>query len=268
MGIDILSQASTFETAKDQDLVSIDEWLKESGALKERTTERGQIVTALKMVWWVLCAPFHYSVLVVKKLFLCIFLSFSRAISRALSMVRYVRDWVVDTLTLAKIVANRRVKALSLLMLCLLVTMIGPLGVLAWFGLLVMYVMCFIPTDARYYVRFFENLQRVWTETLDDDDIVAPEAQTILAVDKKKRTGFACKLAVRAISKVGLLSATKANALVYQKVVLDEMKTLNVRYSDRVRILPLAIAACLDRPEEVRKVEECIKHYTSTSTAL
>nr|UHS72171.1 MAG: hypothetical protein [Tombusviridae sp.] len=268
MGIDILSQATSFETARDQEFVQIDEWLKESGALKERTTERGQIVTALKMVWWILCAPFRYPYLAAKKLFLCVLCFISRSFFRTVCAIRFVRDWMLDTLTMAKIVANRRVKLLGLAMLCLLISLIGLYGVVVWMGLVVAYVLCFIPTDARYYVRFFENLQRVWAEVLDDDDVINSDPQTILRVEKKKRTGFACKLAVRAISKVGMLSATKANALVYQKVILDEMRTLNVRYSDRVRILPLAIAACLDRPEEVRKVEECIRHYTSTSPAL
>nr|UHS72240.1 MAG: hypothetical protein [Tombusviridae sp.] len=265
MGSDILSQCPTFETVKDNH--SVEEWLRDCAALKERTTLRGQIVTALKMVWFVLCAPFRYPYLVVKKLFLCVLTVVTHLLSRIVAVFRFGRNWIVDTLTLARIVSNRRIKALSLLVLAISITMFGMLGFLIWVLLIFAYVLCFIPSDARYYVHFFENLQRVWSESLDEhEEIVAKEGMP-LAVERKQRTGFACKLAVRAISKVGLLSATKANALVYQKVLLDEMRSLNVRYNDRIRILPLAIAACLDRPEEVRKVEECIKHYTSASMA-
>jgi len=84
----------------------------------------------------------------------------------------------------------------------------------------------------------------------------------------KVKNTFACKLAIRAISKVGLLTPTRANALVYQKVILDDMRTLNVRCADRVRVLPLAIAACLSRPDEVSKVESCIKQLYSTSSGF
>jgi hypothetical protein len=45
------------------------------------------------------------------------------------------------------------------------------------------------------------------------------------------------------------------------------MQALKVRHSDRVRVLPLAILACLDRPEEVQKVERCFEHLYTSSTA-
>lgn len=99
------------------------------------------------------------------------------------------------------------------------------------------------------------------TEELEEAEASAP-------VPPVKRDRFACKLAVRAISRVGLLAPTKANALVYQKVILDDMRELKVRCNDRLRVLPIAIAACLERPEEVKQVERCIKHLTTGSSVL
>jgi hypothetical protein len=108
-----------------------------------------------------------------------------------------------------------------------------------------------------------EQLGRAWDSALDAKDL--PDTMENVTIKANKRDKFACKIAIRAISKVGLLSPTKANALVYQKVILDEMRALNVRCADRVRVLPLAIAACLERPEEVRRVEGCIKYLTAQS---
>jgi len=119
------------------------------------------------------------------------------------------------------------------------------------------FVSCWLPTDVKYYIVLLNRLSAAWEQALDAKDL--PEDMSGVRVSPKKRSKFACKLAIRAISKVGLLRPTEANAKVYQKVILDDMKVLNVRFAHRVEVLPLAIAACLERPAEVRKVEECIK---------
>jgi len=122
-------------------------------------------------------------------------------------------------------------------------------------------VLFLIPTDYRYYLELKRQLDHAWSQT-------GEIAQDPPVVPKKERNSFACRLAERAISRVGLLTNTKANALVYQKVILDEMKAINVRFSDRVRILPLAVAACLYRPSEVRDVERWIQRFVSPTNVL
>jgi hypothetical protein len=127
------------------------------------------------------------------------------------------------------------------------------------------YVLCFVPTDIKYFLRYRESLSRAWNEVLasgEETDLPESAPEVGFRRVEKGRKGFACRVAVKAISEVGLLKPTKANALVYQKVVLKVLSDMRVRYVDRVRILPHAIAACLDRPEEVSKVEGCIALLT------
>lgn len=181
-------------------------------------------------------------------------------------MVRCLREEVQDYMSVIRLSFNKRMRAL---LLCISVTLVGCLGV---FGLCLAvvfamgWVSCYLPSDIKFYVKIVKRMSRAWDDALMEADIAPVEGQ-VMDVPKTTRNRFACKLAIRAIARVGLLKATRANSLVYQKVILDDMQVLKVRHSDRVRVLPLAILACLDRPEEVQKVERCFEHLYTSSTA-
>jgi hypothetical protein len=234
--------------------------------LKERATCGGQIVTALKMVWCWFLAPFQALMWGLKKVFFPFILAFRllrRMVRVARQALRATKEWILDTGMILKAATNRRMRAFIVAVLVYLTVMLGMFGLVVGVVGLFCWVMCYVPADARYYIRLFESLSRAWEDALDAKEL--SEDLKFEPVKAKKRSKFACKLAIRAISRVGMLSPTKANALVYQKVLLDDMQSLHVRMSDRVRVLPLAIAACLDRPEEVQKVERCIQHLCTLS---
>ena len=78
-------------------------------------------------------------------------------------------------------------------------------------------------------------------------------------VPHRLRPRLACKIAVRAVAKVGLLKRSDANALAYQRVCLDVMESMKMRWHDRLMVLPQAVLACLERPEEVEEVMKAIE---------
>nr|UHS72178.1 MAG: hypothetical protein [Tombusviridae sp.] len=243
-----------------------------TGGLKEPATERGQIVTGLKMAWWVLLAPLWLPAWVCRKIlavFCSLVIGFYRWCARVDQRLRVVVKSLVegcrDVMVICKASFNYRMRALIIVLAIVLVSLFGFLGFLVWSGSVAGWVCCYLPTDFKYYMKFLRKLEDAWTKSLECPEL---EDQKAVPLIKKERNTFACRLATRAISRVGLLKPTKANALVYQKVILDEMRELNVRYADRLRVLPVAIAACLERPEEVQSVERCIEHLCSASASL
>lgn len=115
-----------------------------------------------------------------------------------------------------------------------------------------------VPAHLRHHLT---GLTREWGKMSDGgDDTIAESSDNKIKerVKDKEFPALACKVAVRAISTVGLLKPTEANAMVYQRVCLDVMEGLRFRHYDRLRILPLAVLACLERPEEVEEVEEVV----------
>jgi hypothetical protein len=231
--------------------------------LKERTTFGGQIVTALKMAWWALCLPVVLPFGLGKKIVGLILSVLALMCKRVYRCYRVIAVWVSDWVMIGRTLLNKRMR----FCVCLTYTVALFTGGFAGCGVLTAIytciIACVLPTDVKIYIRLMEDLSRAWDSALDSKEL--PDTMENITVKANKRSKFACRLAIRAISKVGLLAPTKANALVYQKVVLDEMRALNVRCGDRVRVLPLAIAACLERPEEVRRVEGCIKYLTTQS---
>ncbi len=228
--------------------------------LKERTTVRGQIVTALKMVWWICCLPV---VMPFKGVIKCC--NWVRWVCTACyrSSCVVVSSATRNSAVLLEL-TNMRFRVMGLIGLIWLVISLGLLGILVWGLIVITLFLCFVPTDAKFFLMLKKELSSAWEVALEADDLVSAEVPQPVRV----KNTFACKLAVRAISKVGLLSSTKANALVYQKVILDDMRDLNVRCADRVRVLPLAVAACLVRPDEVRRVESCVRQLYSANTGL
>nr|WOC94055.1 25kDa protein [Novo mesto aureusvirus 1] len=112
----------------------------------------------------------------------------------------------------------------------------------------------------RYVVLHWERIKKAWECGVDDDDCTAPLANVCMErVSVKLRPRLACKVAVKAISKVGLLKKSEANALVYQRVCLDVMEGMKMRWHDRLMILPQAVLACLERPDEVEEVMKAIE---------
>nr|UHS72114.1 MAG: hypothetical protein [Tombusviridae sp.] len=230
--------------------------------LKDRATFGGQIVTAIKMAWWYGCAPYRAGCYCLVKI-----LALLAGIMHCLvSVFREARHQIADCVTMCGVVLNKRMRvALAACTLWAFINL-GVIGVVYVVVGVTGFILCYIPADAKFYIRLMEKMGRAWGEALSAKDL--PEDMEFAPVKVKKHNKLACKLAIHAISKVGLLPATKANALVYQKVVLDEMRARNVRHADRVSVLPLAIVACLRRPDEVERVEGCIRHLYSQTTSL
>lgn len=112
----------------------------------------------------------------------------------------------------------------------------------------------------RYIRAHVDRIRKSWEKGVDDDDCCAPLPETSLErVPIKLRPRLACKIAVRAIAKVGLLKRSEANSMVYQRVCLDVMESMKMRWHDRLVILPQAVLACLERPEEVEEVMKAIE---------
>nr|QYA72612.1 RNA polymerase pre-readthrough protein [Cucumber leaf spot virus] len=112
----------------------------------------------------------------------------------------------------------------------------------------------------RYIVAHYERIKEAWKKGVDDDDCTAtPPVDCMERIPHKLRPRLACKIAVRAVAKVGLLKRSEANALVYQRVCLDIMESMKMRWHDRLMVLPQAVLACLERPEEVEEVMKAIE---------
>ncbi|AQR60108.1 replicase associated protein [Yam spherical virus] len=112
----------------------------------------------------------------------------------------------------------------------------------------------------RYVAAHYERIKDAWEKGVDDDDCtqgVATECMERIPV--KLRPRLACKIAVRAVAKVGLLKRSEANSLVYQRVCLDVMEAMKMRWHDRLVVLPQAVLACLERPQEVEEVMKAIE---------
>nr|UYL94469.1 MAG: p33 protein [Guiyang tombus-like virus 1] len=228
--------------------------------LKERSTFGGQIVTALKMAIWVLFYPLTW-------VYACV----ARVGRLGCRVVRFFADVAIcvrrgleNQSSILLELTNKRVKAIAFITFFWAWLAYGITGIIMWNLGVAGLVFCFVPTNARFFLQLKADLNVAWGKALAMDDLVVTDKPQPV----KGKNTFACRLAVRAISKVGLLSPTRANALVYQKVILDDMQRLNVRCADRVRVLPLAIAACLRRPDEVEQVESCIKQLYNSSSGF
>jgi len=225
--------------------------------LKERATFGGQIVTALKMalfgLWCVLCLPY---VLLMK------------VVSTVCCTYRCSIELLRETWSVLCLVLNKRMLSLIGVSGIAAVYTLGLSGLVYWLCAVSCGVFCFVPTDIKMYLKFTAQIAQAWQGELDaplSEDLTDNHSEVQVV---KNKTGFACKIATRAIAKVGLLTPSKANKLVYQKVILDILAQQNVRYADRLRVLPLAIAACLNRPEEIQAQERCIEHLCQGSSSL
>lgn len=78
-----------------------------------------------------------------------------------------------------------------------------------------------------------------------------------------RRPQAAVRLAFFAISTVGYLDNTKVNAKIYEKVILKKMDEIGMRYTDRVRILPMAVVACFIKDQEVADTYEVLSAQMS-----
>lgn len=111
----------------------------------------------------------------------------------------------------------------------------------------------------RYVRDALASVEDAWAEIKHDEvdyDAKIPHER----VKKQARSKLACKVAVRVISKVGVLKKTEANALVYQRLCLDVMEGMKVRHYDRVLCLPLAVLACFEVPEFTREGMNAVKY--------
>lgn len=116
----------------------------------------------------------------------------------------------------------------------------------------------------RYMIVHLEKTRAAWEEEqLGDDPCAENPTVAMERVPKKGYRRAACKVAMKAISKVGLLDKTKANSMIYQRVCLDIMDTMRMRYMDRLHVLPLAVLACLERPDDVEEVSRVVSSVCS-----
>lgn len=90
-----------------------------------------------------------------------------------------------------------------------------------------------------------------------DADLLKNE--NMVNVKKHRKFHYASRVALLAKSQVGLLSNSKANQLVYQRICRDEMLKHGVRTTHLARMLPLAVAACFIRTDEDRLAESVMK---------
>nr|UHS72245.1 MAG: hypothetical protein [Tombusviridae sp.] len=237
------------------------------GGLKGRsTTLWGQIVTALKMVWLVLWLPYTVPKWCCVKIIAGVFRFYNWVLSLIRKICKVVNRFyirILDVLMVVNICVNRRMRVLLCASGIGLVYCFGLGGLCAFFLFLGAVIACYVPTDLQFYVTFTREIGEAWEDNETDDIPDIPQRP-----GKTLRRRLAVKLASRAISKVGLLSATRANSLVYQKVIIDEMDNMKVRYCDRVNILPEAIIACLHRSEDVQRVERCLEHLVQPTVSL
>ncbi|ABQ65749.1 p30 [Maize white line mosaic virus] len=237
------------------------------GGLKGRATVRRQIVTALKWLVMVLTWPVRMPAMAIVWCLTWVALMVTRTTRKICCVVSRLYSESSALVRAYWRVYNKRTRAVACTGLVGSLALYGPAAVLVWVCLLVVFVFCTLPADARYYIKLAKKIQDAW-DAVEEDDSITPAADGGPLEVRSGRNRFACRLAARAISRVGLLKPTKANALVYQKVILDEMKVLNVRFGDRVRVLPLAVVACLERPDAVDRVEGVIDALTCLPGSL
>lgn len=77
----------------------------------------------------------------------------------------------------------------------------------------------------------------------------------------KRKTPFIIRCAMHARSKVGRLPPTRANELVYQRIILDYFDDIHLRLSDRDRCLAQAIAACFVVDKQWDLVDEILTFF-------
>jgi hypothetical protein len=82
----------------------------------------------------------------------------------------------------------------------------------------------------------------------EDRDLVVAENR--VNVRPRRKFHYASRVALLAKAQVGLMSHSKANELVYQRLCRDEMLKHGVRHTHIARLLPLAVAACFVRTDE------------------
>jgi len=91
----------------------------------------------------------------------------------------------------------------------------------------------------------------------DGEEVVTGSRITrVVAKVKPKRNRYAAKIAQVARSKVGYLSNTPENRLIYQRVLIEILDKDCVRYCDRDVLLPVAIGLCFVYQEGVREASQ------------
>lgn len=86
-----------------------------------------------------------------------------------------------------------------------------------------------------------------------NDIVIGSRLTNVVATVGPRRNKYAAKIAQVARSKVGYLSNTPENKLIYQRVLLEIMDKDCVRYCDRDYTLPLAIGLCFVYQDGVRE---------------
>nr|WOC94064.1 replication protein [Gorica tombusvirus 1] len=71
----------------------------------------------------------------------------------------------------------------------------------------------------------------------------------VSSTGRRRRRPYAAKMAQVARAKVGYLTNTPENRLIYQRVILELMEKDRLRYVDRDYNLPLALGCCFVYPE-------------------
>jgi len=134
------------------------------------------------------------------------------------------------------------------------------------FGFQALLVPCFFFAIASNVVldaeaqRFFKQVKADYFVELNDD----PEVGETVVDVKSSRAPI--KFAVLAQSKVGILSPTVANRLVYETVLLRIFEEQRVRHNIRLELLGEALLACFVRPESYEIALRVIESLNCSDT--
>nr|UHS72146.1 MAG: hypothetical protein [Tombusviridae sp.] len=92
-------------------------------------------------------------------------------------------------------------------------------------------------------------------------------AKVVVGSTVTRKDKFAIRCAMMARAKVGRLTPTKANELVYQRVLLDHFDEINLRLVDRDTCMARCVAACFITSKEWDLVDEMLEHARAESSS-
>ncbi len=123
--------------------------------------------------------------------------------------------------------------------------------IVGWGGMVIPLVVVYFTTQSRLDVDtllWFRSVSRRYNVELEEDVEDFPK-DTPPVINGRTAVRFA----LIAQGRVGMLSPTGANRLVYETVLLKIFDEYHVRHNIRVRLLGEALVACFIRPDEYQR---------------
>jgi len=122
--------------------------------------------------------------------------------------------------------------------------------------------------DATSSLEINEIIEESLTSELKKDEAGTPipgdyikKLAVVRKSSVKRKNSFIIRCAMHARAKVGRLAPSRANELVYQRIILDYFDDIHLRLSDRDRCLAQAIAACFIVDKEWDLVDEILSFF-------